>query len=83
MVGRRGNPILSQCTGYKELDALLARLTRDVMLGLLKTCTGIGADSLSKDRASEIEVQVKDNEGFLRLTVTAFVVARRAVRALD
>jgi hypothetical protein len=62
---------------------LLDRLARDVMLGLLKTCTGIGADSLSKDRASEIEVQVKDSEGFLRLTVTASVVVRRTVRALE
>jgi hypothetical protein len=44
--------------------------------------TGIGHDSLSKDRASEIEAQVKDNKGFLLLTVTVSVVVRRTVRAL-
>jgi hypothetical protein len=48
----------------------------------IRRVTGIGADSLSKDRASEIEVQVKDNEGFLLLTVTVSVVVRRTVRAL-
>ena len=47
----------------------------------IRRVTGIGAESLSKDRASEIEVQVKDHEGFL-LTVTASVVVRRTVRAL-
>jgi hypothetical protein len=44
--------------------------------------TGIGHDRLSKDRTSEIEVQVKDNEGFLLLTVTVSMVVRRTVRAL-
>ena len=48
----------------------------------IRRVTGIGAESLSKDRASEIEVQVKDHEGFLLLTVTASVVVRRTVRAL-
>jgi hypothetical protein len=47
----------------------------------IRRVTGIGYESLSKDRASEIEVQVKDHEGFL-LTVTASVVVRRTVRAL-
>jgi hypothetical protein len=41
--------------------------------------TGIGYESLSKNRASEIEVQVKDREGFLLLTVTVSVVVRRTV----
>jgi hypothetical protein len=45
--------------------------------------TGIGHDRLSKDRSSEIEVQVKDKEGFLLLTVTISVVVRRTVRALE
>jgi hypothetical protein len=49
----------------------------------IRRVTGIGVDSLSKDRASEIEVQVKDNEGFLLLTVTVSVVVRRTVRALE
>jgi hypothetical protein len=48
----------------------------------IRRVTGIGYESLSKDRASEIEVQVKDNEGFLLLTVTVSVVVRRTVRAL-
>jgi hypothetical protein len=48
----------------------------------IRRVTGIGAESLSKDRASEIEVQVKDHEGFLLLTVTVSVVVRRTVRAL-
>jgi hypothetical protein len=48
----------------------------------IRRVTGIGYDSLSKDRASEIEVQVKDHEGFLLLTVTVSVVVRRTVRAL-
>jgi hypothetical protein len=47
----------------------------------IRRVTGIGYESLSKDRAFEIEVQVKDHEGFL-LTVTASVVVRRTVRAL-
>jgi hypothetical protein len=49
----------------------------------IRRVTGIGAESLSKDRASEIEVQVKDHEGFLLLTVTVSVVVRRTVRALE
>jgi hypothetical protein len=48
----------------------------------IRKVTGIGHDSLSKDRASEIEAQVKDNKGFLLLTVTVSVVVRRTVRAL-
>lgn len=40
-VKRPFNPIFGQRTGYKELDALLARLGRDVMLGL-KTCRKLG-----------------------------------------
>jgi hypothetical protein len=49
----------------------------------IRRVTGIGPESLSKDRASEIEVQVKDHEGFLLLTVTVSVVVRRTVRALE
>jgi hypothetical protein len=49
----------------------------------IRMVTGIGHESLSKDRSSEIEVQVKDNEGFLLLTVTISVVVRRTVRALE
>jgi hypothetical protein len=49
----------------------------------IRMVTGIGYESLSKDRSSEIEVQVKDNEGFLLLTVTISVVVRRTVRALE
>jgi hypothetical protein len=48
----------------------------------IRRVTGIGYQSLSKDRPSEIEVQVKDHEGFLLLTVTVSVVVRRTVRAL-
>jgi hypothetical protein len=49
----------------------------------IRRVTGIGYQSLSKDRASEIEMQVKDHEGFLLLTVTVSVVVRRTVRALE
>jgi hypothetical protein len=49
----------------------------------IRMVTGIGHESLSKDRSSEIEVQVKDKEGFLLLTVTISVVVRRTVRALE
>jgi len=49
----------------------------------IRMVIGIGHESLSKDRSSEIEVQVKDNEGFLLLTVTISVVVRRTVRALE
>ena len=49
----------------------------------IRRVIGIGHDTLSKDRTSEIEVQVKDNEGFLLLTVTISVVVRRTVRALE
>jgi hypothetical protein len=48
----------------------------------IRRVTGIGADCL-KDRTSESEVQVKDHEGFLLLTVTVSVVVRRTVRALE
>jgi hypothetical protein len=48
----------------------------------IRRVAGIGADSL-KDRISEIEVQVKDQDGFLLLTVTLSVVVRRTVRALE
>jgi kynurenine formamidase len=48
----------------------------------IRKVTGIGHDSLSKDRASEIEAQVKDNKGFLLLTMTVSVVVHRTVRAL-
>jgi hypothetical protein len=44
--------------------------------------TGISQERLSKGITSEIEVQVKDHEGFLLLTVTVSVVVRRTVRAL-
>jgi hypothetical protein len=49
----------------------------------IRMVIGIGHESLSKDRPSEIEVQVKDKEGFLLLTVTISVVVRRTVRALE
>ena len=49
----------------------------------IRMVTGIGHESLSKDRSSEIEMQVKDKEGFLLLTVTISVVVRRTVRALE
>jgi hypothetical protein len=49
----------------------------------IRRVTGIGHESLSKDRTSEIEVQVKDKEGFLLLTATISVVVRRTVRALE
>jgi hypothetical protein len=44
--------------------------------------TGISQERLSKGITSEIEVQVKDHESFLLLTVTVSVVVRRTVRAL-
>jgi hypothetical protein len=49
----------------------------------IRMVIGIGHESLSKDRPSEIEVQVKDKEGFLLLTATISVVVRRTVRALE
>jgi hypothetical protein len=49
----------------------------------IRMVTGIGHESLSKDRSSEIEVQVKDKEGFLLLTVTISLVVRQTVRALE
>lgn len=36
------NPILGQCTGYKELGALLARLTGNMRLRLLRTHRKLG-----------------------------------------
>jgi hypothetical protein len=48
----------------------------------IRRVTGISQERLSKGITSEIEVQVKDHEGFLLLTVTVSVVVRRTVRAL-
>ncbi|MFL4990436.1 MAG: DUF6894 family protein [Microvirga sp.] len=48
----------------------------------IRRVTGISQERLSKGIPSEIKVQVKDNEGFLLLTVTVSVVVRRTVRAL-
>jgi hypothetical protein len=48
----------------------------------IRRVTGIGQERLSKGIPTEIEVQVKDNEGFLLLTVTVSVVVRRTARAL-
>jgi hypothetical protein len=49
----------------------------------IRRVTGISQERLSKGTTSEIEVQVKDHEGFLLLTVTVSVVVRRTVRALE
>jgi hypothetical protein len=49
----------------------------------IRRVTGISQERLSKGVTSEIEVQVKDNEGFLLLTVTVSVVVRRTARALE
>jgi hypothetical protein len=48
----------------------------------IRRVTEISQERLSKGITSETEVQVKDNEGFLLLTVTVSVVVRRTVRAL-
>jgi hypothetical protein len=49
----------------------------------IRRVTGISQERLSNGLTSEIEVQVKDHEGFLLLTVTVSVVVRRTVRALE
>jgi hypothetical protein len=48
----------------------------------IRTTIGIGQDSLPRGHASEIEVQVKNDDGFLLLSVTMSLTVRRTVRGL-